>query len=256
MFDQSRPTVATRRATGATAASIAFHGLLVLLIAFLLTRDTAPTRMVEPPKPTSTLVFLQAAGPGGGGGGSPEPAPSKPIEIPKTAPPTPVPVEVPPVVVPPPPPKLTIPVMTPDAISLQASGSSSVSLAAPGGGGRGAGAGLGRGDGVGDGSGGNFGGGLARPGAGVVGPTLVRDKEPAYTSEALRARIQGQVELQAIVLEDGTVGDVIVVRSLDKAYGLDLEAIKAAREWRFLPARQNGRPVKIAVTMFLDFRIN
>jgi protein TonB len=85
---------------------------------------------------------------------------------------------------------------------------------------------------------------------------LVREREPAYTPEALRARIQGQVELQAVVLEDGTVGDVLVVKSLDRTYGLDLEAVKAARQWRFLPARHNGRPVRMAVRMFLDFRIN
>jgi len=258
MFDQSRPTVAPRRVTGATVASVAFHGAVVLLIVFLLARDTTPVRVAEPPREMPRLVFLEAVGPGGGGGGSPTPAPPRPIEVPRTPPPAPVPIDVPPpVVVPPPPrPQLIAPVMTPDAVSLQASGASSVSLAAPGGGGRGAGAGPGRGAGVGDGANGGVGGGLARAGAGVDGPVLVREREPAYTPEALRARIQGQVELQAVVLEDGTVGDVVVVKSLDRAYGLDLEAIKAARQWRFLPARQDGRAVRIAVTMLLDFRIN
>jgi len=256
MFDQFRPTVAPRRVTGATVASVAIHGAVVLLIVFVLARDTTPVRVAEPPPEMPRLVFLEAVGPGGGGGGSPAPAPPRPIEIPRTPPPAPVPIEVPPPVVAPPPPQLIAPVMTPDAVSLQASGASSVSLVAPGGGGRGAGAGPGRGDGVGDGANGGFGGGLARPGAGVDSPVLVRERKPAYTSEALRAKIQGQVELQAVVLEDGTVGDVVVVTSLDRRYGLDLEAIKAARQWRFLPARQNGRPVRIAVTMFLDFRIN
>lgn len=257
MFDQFRPTVTTRRVTGATVASVVVHCLLVLVITFVFTRDSTRVDVVESPRPVSTLVFLQAAGPGGGGGGSPEPAPPRPIEIPRTPPRTPVPIDVPPpAVAPPPPPQLVAPVMTLDAISLQASGSSTVSLGPPGGGGRGTGAGPGRGDGIGEGSGGNVGGGLARPGAGVDGPVLVRERKPDYTAEALRARIQGQVELQAVVLEDGTIGNVVVVRSLDRAYGLDLEAMKAARQWRFLPARQNGRPVRMAVTMFLDFRIN
>lgn len=257
MFDQFTPVAASRRAAGATVVSVVAHGLLVLVLAFLFARDTAPVRVAEPPREMPRLVFLETVGPGGGGGGSPAPAPPRPIEIPRTPPPAPVPVDVPPpVVAPPPPPQLNTPVMTPDAISLQASGASSVSLVAPGGSGRGAGAGPGRGDGVGDGANGGFGGGLARLGAGVEGPVLVREREPAYTPDALRARIQGQVELQAVVLEDGTIGDVVIVKSLDKRYGLDLEAIKAARQWRFLPARQNGRPVRIAVTMFLDFRIN
>lgn len=257
MFDESRSPVRTRRAAGATAASLVFHGVLVLAIAFLLTRDTQPTRIIEPPQPISTLVFLQSAGPGGGGGGSPEPAPAKPIEIPRTEAPAPVPLEVPPpVVVPPPPPTLSLPVMTSNAVSFQASGTSLTALADRGGGGTGGGLGAGRGDGVGDGEGGQFGGGLARPGAGVEPPRLIRDREPRYTNEALRAKIQGEVEIQAIVLEDGTIGDVMVIKSLDKTHGLDIEAMNAARQWLFTPARQNGKPVKMAVRMFLRFAIH
>jgi protein TonB len=257
MFDTFRPTVAPRGAAGATIASVAAHGLLALMFAFLFTRDTTPARVAAPPPEMPRLVFLEALGPAGGGGGNPAPAPPRPIEIPRTSPPPRVPIDVPPpIVVAPPPPQWTAPIMTMDAVSLHASGAGSVSLPAPGGGGRGAGAGSGSGDGVGDGANGGFGGGLTRPGAGVDVPVLVREREPAYTAEALRARIQGQVELRAVVLEDGTVGDVAIVKSLDRAYGLDLEAIKAARQWRFLPARQNGQPVRMAVTMFLDFRIN
>jgi protein TonB len=256
MFDQFRPTVAPRRAVGATIVSVAAHGLLALTFAFLLTRDTTPARVADPPPEMPRLVFLEAVGPRGGGGGSPALAPPRPMEIPKTPTRAPVPIDVPPPLAAPPPPEWIAPIMTPDAVSLQASGVGSVSLAAPGGGGRGTGAGPGHGDGVGDGANGGLGGGLARPGAGVDVPVLVREREPAYTPEALRARIQGQVELRAVVLEDGTVGDVAIVKSLDRAYGLDLEAIRAARQWRFLPARQNGQPVRMAVTMFLDFRIN
>lgn len=256
MFDQFRPAAAPRRTAGATIVSVAAHGLLALMVAFLLTRDKSAVRVADPPPEMPRLVFLEAVGPGGGGGGSPAPAPPTPIEIPRTPPRAPVPLDMPPPVIAPPHPEWITPIMTPDAVSLQASGAGSVSLAAPGGGGRGTGAGPGHGDGVGDGANGGFGGGLARLGAGVDVPVLVREREPAYTPEALRARIQGQVELRAVVLEDGTVGDVAIVKSLDRAYGLDLEAIKAARQWRFLPARQNGQPVRMAVTMFLDFRIN
>lgn len=257
MFDQSRPPATARRAAGATIASVVVHGLVVLLIAVLVARQTNQIPINAPPRPTATVVFLDAGGPGGGGGGSPNPAPSKPVEIPRTKPREQIPVDVPPAMVtPPPPPALSVPIMTPDSTSFQATGTSSVSLAPYGGGGRGRGLGPGRGDGIGEGVGGNVGGDVARGGAGLEWPTLLRDSEPNYTGEALRAKIQGQVELQAIVLEDGSVGDVVVVKSLDRAYGLDIEAIKAARQWRFRPARQNGKPVRIAITMFLDFRIN
>ena len=44
----------------------------------------------------------------------------------------------------------------------------------------------------------------------------------------------------AVVLPDGSVGDVRIVRSLDKRFGLDEEAIKAVKQWRFRPAMQDG----------------
>src|SRR5690606_14405119 len=97
VFAEPKPGQA-RRAAGATAASVVFHSLLILVIGLLIARGTVEV-VAEPPRPTATLVFLEDAGPGGGGGGSPAPAPPKPIEIPRSTPPTPVPIEVPPPVV-------------------------------------------------------------------------------------------------------------------------------------------------------------
>ena len=50
---------------------------------------------------------------------------------------------------------------------------------------------------------------------GLKAPEIVREFKPSYTQGAMRERIQGLVEVQAIVLADGTVGDVRVVKSLD-----------------------------------------
>jgi TonB family protein len=58
----------------------------------------------------------------------------------------------------------------------------------------------------------------------------------------MRARIQGEVELSAIVRPDGTVTDLRISRSLDHVFGLDGQAIKAARQWRFKPATRFGQP--------------
>jgi len=44
-----------------------------------------------------------------------------------------------------------------------------------------------------------------------------------------------------------------VTRSLDP--GLDEEAVIAAREWRFVPARVGDVPVDVIVTILLDFNI-
>ena len=71
----------------------------------------------------------------------------------------------------------------------------------------------------------------AWPPAGVVqmchcdrDPVLVRDKKPSYTQSAMDAKIQGTVEVEAVVETNGKVSAVRVVRSLDKVHGLDDEA--------------------------------
>ena len=76
-----------------------------------------------------------------------------------------------------------------------------------------------------------FGEGAYRPQAGITNPVALRRVEPRYTSEAMQAKVQGEVELQLIVLTDGSVGAVQVVRSLDRVFGLDEEAIKAVKAW-------------------------
>jgi TonB family protein len=115
--------------------------------------------------------------------------------------------------------------------------------------------GPGQGSGLGPGSGGGFGGGAYRPGSGIDIPVLIREVKPLYTPDALRAKIQGVVLLEAVVQPDGTVGDVQIVRSLDPVFGLDQEAIKAARQWRFIPGKRQGLPVPVLVTIELTFTL-
>ncbi|MEO8483602.1 MAG: energy transducer TonB [Acidobacteriota bacterium] len=247
-----------KRALGATLATVGLHGLILLILVLAFTYRGEIQQAVVENTPLK-FVYIQQAGPGGGGGGSPAPAPPKPISIPRTKPPAPVPfVPPPPTVTPPPPtPTLSAPVMTANRDLVQATGASSVSLAAYGGGGRGTGLGSGTGSGVGPGTGGGFGGGAYRPGAGIQNPVVLKEQKPVYTSDAMRAKIQGVVQLEAVVDENGLVNDVRVLRSLDKQYGLDQEAIKAARMWLFRPARdRDNKPVAIVITLELTFALH
>jgi protein TonB len=229
---------------------------LVLLIGSLL-----PERVYQaviPAQLSEKIVWLAQPGPGGGGGGGNKmPDPPKPAEIVKSKPAAvpelvkPAPVEPPPVE------PLTIPLKTLDAAvttpgtieSTQAS--NSVSL----GSGTGTGAGPGQGSGIGEGFGGGTGGGAYRPGNGVMLPKPLREVKPQYTADAMRAKVQGTVLLECVVLPDGTVGKVEIVRSLDSAFGLDQEAIKAAKQWRFAPGTRFGEPVAVLVTIELTFTL-
>jgi TonB family protein len=84
---------------------------------------------------------------------------------------------------------------------------------------------------------------------------VLREVKPQYTADAMRAKVQGSVWLECIVMEDGTIGDVRVTRSLDPIFGLDQEAIKAARLWRFAPGQRQGQPVPVIITIELTFTL-
>ena len=89
----------------------------------------------------------------------------------------------------------------------------------------------------------------------VTLPEIVREVKPAYTREAMQAKIQGTVWLTVIVLDSGHVGDVTVAKSLDAQYGLDEEAVKAARQWVFKPGTRDGKPVNVEVTIEMTFTL-
>jgi uncharacterized protein (TIGR03435 family) len=95
-----------------------------------------------------------------------------------------------------------------------------------------------------------------RPGPEITNPRLLEDVKPEYTLEAKEAKIEGQVWLTAVVEADGTVGEVRVTRSLDQEHGLDEEAIKAAKRWRFSPGTKDGKPVAVKVTIELRFSLS
>jgi periplasmic protein TonB len=93
------------------------------------------------------------------------------------------------------------------------------------------------------------------PGNGVSLPTVIRDMKPSYTPQAIAAQIQGTALLSAVVLADGTVGEVTVIRSLDTQYGLDAQAVSAARQWLFNPGTKDGVAVAVRVTIEFTFTL-
>jgi protein TonB len=71
----------------------------------------------------------------------------------------------------------------------------------------------------------------------------------------MRARIQGAVLIECVVQPTGQCSDVHVIRSLDPTFGLDQEAIAAARQWRFAPGTLRGEAVPVLVTIELTFTL-
>jgi protein TonB len=76
--------------------------------------------------------------------------------------------------------------------------------------------------------------------------------QPEYPALEHRTGVGGRVFLRFVVNEDGTVGDVEVVRGVNP--GLDHAAAEAIRRARFSPGRQNGQPVRVRTALAVHFR--
>jgi TonB family protein len=145
----------------------------------------------------------------------------------------------------------------PGAIASESASTLSQGSGSGGGAGTGTGTGIGpgQGSGLGPGFGGGTGGGAYRPGSGVTVPRVIREVKPQYTADAMRAKVQGMVWVECIVMPDGNVGDARITRSLDSVFGLDQEALKAARQWKFVPGMRQGEPVPVIITIELTFTL-
>jgi TonB family protein len=55
---------------------------------------------------------------------------------------------------------------------------------------------------------------------------------------------------------NGECGDVSVVRTFKPPYGLDQQALAAARRWRFRPGMREGKPVPVLVNLEIAFHIH
>lgn len=98
--------------------------------------------------------------------------------------------------------------------------------------------------------------GMVRVSPGVVAPVVVKESKPGYTAAAMAAGIQGVVEVEAIILADGKVGDVRVVRSLDREHGLDVQALTAVKQWQFKPGRtKDGKAIPVLVNIEMSFTL-
>ncbi|MBI4876941.1 MAG: energy transducer TonB [Acidobacteria bacterium] len=258
----------------ALSTSVLLHVFLVVLAAVLGTNRTVQHAV----KQTVSLVApdlnpwvpeakpqKQAMG-GGGGGGDNSPLPASKGRLPRVSPRQFVP---PMAVVNNPNPKL---LMEPTIIAQADVQLPNVNMAVwgdpfgklgppsngPGSGGgigSGSGGGVGSGDGpgFGPGRGGGVGGGVYKIGGGVSAPQLVFKVEPEYSDEARRAKFQGTVVLYVVVDEKGMPRDMKVVRPL--GLGLDEKAVEAVTKWRFKPGYKDGRPVAVAATIEVNFRL-
>lgn len=116
--------------------------------------------------------------------------------------------------------------------------------------------GVGPGDGIGLGPGQDrgFGDQLYAVGVGgVTAPVALFTPEAEFSDEARRQRYQGVCVVAVVVDAHGMPQNPRVVQHL--GMGLDEKAIDAVQRYKFRPAMKNGKPVPVAITVMVNFRL-
>jgi TonB family protein len=266
-----RDPMASRTNPWAVGTSAVVNGgLLALLLCLGLSHAASPPKPLAGPHidldGLNRLSRLTGqALQGGGGGGARElidPSRGAPprVELMSMAPPQVPLIEQPKLAVDP---AVAMPIKLPENVAMPNVGvatSANVKLASNGPGGpagigsNDGGVGPGWGPGVGPGGDGGMNGGIYQPGVGgVIAPIPVVTPEAEFSDEARRAKYQGVCLISLIVDAQGMPRNPRLVQRL--GMGLDEKALAAVLRYRFKPAKRNGKPVAVMITVEVNFRL-
>ena len=240
-----------RSGVGSTLVSSIAHGAFFTAL-FVFISMSGQLTLPDPNQTSNLMAILVAAPPP-----PPPPAaavPASPAPAASAATPDrPVPQEL----APPPrqlPLELDLPMAPPEerpALALAAAPGLSNGLEA--GFGSGSGSGFGVEGGVGWGTSASGPGAPVRVGKEISVPEVLHRVEPVYPPDAVAARIEGVVVVEATVDEQGNVIAVKVLRSIGS---LDQAAIDAVSQWRYSPLRVNDQPAQFVLTVNVTFRLH
>jgi TonB family protein len=88
----------------------------------------------------------------------------------------------------------------------------------------------------------------------ATAPRAVSKENPTYSEKARRAHLEGVVTLGLEVDDKGNTRDIRVVKSVGG--GLDEEAIKAVKRWKFESGTYEGKPVSVRLNVEVSFRLS
>ena len=87
---------------------------------------------------------------------------------------------------------------------------------------------------------------------GVSTGLLIKKVAPAYPSNALRMRVEGDVELVATISKEGSISNVKVISGDAQ---LTRAAVDAVKQWKYKPYLLNGEPVEIQTQVTIKFKL-
>lgn len=89
--------------------------------------------------------------------------------------------------------------------------------------------------------------------AGMTAPSVLNSKIALYTEDARNRGIEGTVTIQALIGEDGQIGNPKVLKGL--GFGLDEAALASVQQWTLSPATRNGLPVSVSAQIDVVFSL-
>jgi TonB family protein len=81
---------------------------------------------------------------------------------------------------------------------------------------------------------------------------IVHKVPPVYPEEAKKERIQGKVELDAVIGKTGAVEELKVISGPNE---LQQSALDAVRQWTYRPFLVNGAPVDVKTTIHVVYML-
>ena len=94
---------------------------------------------------------------------------------------------------------------------------------------------------------------VVRVGGQVEPPERLVYVPPKYTEIARKARIEGDVILEATIDTEGRVVNISVLKGLPM--GLTEEAVRAVEQWRFEPSTLRGKPVAVLYVLTVKYSL-
>jgi TonB family protein len=88
--------------------------------------------------------------------------------------------------------------------------------------------------------------------SGMIPPQATYQPEPGISEASLKGGGHGIVDISLIVGSDGSPRDLrIICSSIPDS---DQNAVDAVRQWKFLPATKDGKPVPVAIQVEVSFK--
>jgi len=87
-------------------------------------------------------------------------------------------------------------------------------------------------------------------GPGITPPRVIHQVSPQYLGSR-GIRVVGSVVIALVVTSQGFPKDPQVVKSLEK--DVDKSAVDAVKQWRFDPAKKDGKAVAVRTALEIDF---